>query len=61
MLSKALDSKKEWADMYNLIHSSIVSVINSIDTQLDAIDKFIKDYAATDALCQKLMTIPYLT
>ena len=60
VLSKALDSKKEWADMYKLINSSIESVINSIDTQLESIDKFIKDYVATDTLCKKLMTMPYI-
>lgn len=60
VLSKALDSKKEWADMYKLINSSIESVINSIDTQLESIDKFIEDYVATDTLCKKLMTMPYI-
>ena len=54
------EQRKIWANQYQIIHSAIDNVVNSINTQIELIDAYIKEYTSKDKLCKKFMSIPYI-
>lgn len=54
------EQKKIWANQYLIIHSAIDDVVNIINTQIELIDVYIKEYTSKDKLCKKFMSIPYI-